>query len=489
MRLPGWLFLLIVGLMVAATAICSFGAFNFAYRFNVDLADSGVQIAGGSFDLFLTAQPTATLPPSPVPPTHTPEPGTTLVPIATEIVPTIAAGPTATLDPLAAYHWDDPSRLNVLVLGIDQRGDEQGPFRTDTMMVVSIDPIRKTVGMLSIPRDLWVPIPGFQPNRINTANALGDSNGYPGGGAALAAAAVEQNFGIGIDRYIRVNFDVFDAVVNLIAPNGVEVCPSEVIDDPDYPDAGYGYIAIHFDPGCQRLDAVHLLQYARTRATQGGDFDRAARQQEVLKALFSEVVSAGGVANIITQAPALWTELSDAISTNFTLEELFGLANLGLQIPRENIQSGTVNNLYVNLATTSQGDQVLTPRWDAIRFLMDDVFNPRAELSLAELRDRALAENAEIVVYNNTDVVGLAGQVRDWLQAQGVTVANVGNMPQITNVNTYIQDYSGKLHTAHFLTALLGLPDESIRTATDGLTSADLMLVIGPDIQEIIAGR
>jgi LCP family protein required for cell wall assembly len=488
MRIPGWLFFVIVGAMVLATVICSVGAFGFAQSLAVDLSESGIQVAGGSsFDTFLAAQPTATL--TPMPPTATLQPGETPQPTFT---PTLALaipqGPTATVDPLAGYSWSDPRRLNVLVMGIDQRRGETGPSHTDTIMIVSIDPVRHTVGILSVPRDLWVNIPGYQPNRINNANFLGDSGGYPGGGPALAAETIEANFGIEIDRYIRINFDVFEAAINLIAPNGIEVCPTEVIDDPDYPDAGYGTIPVHFDPGCQRLDAVRLLQYARTRATLGSDFDRAARQQEVIRAVQNEVLNAGGVANFITQVPALWDQLSGSFVTDFTLEELFALATLAQQIPRENVHTGVINNLYVDLATTSSGEQVLTPRFDAIRFLMDQVFNPQDDLTLAELRQRAEAENASIVVYNNTDVSGLASQTRDWLAAQGVTITNVGNIPEPTNSTTVIRDYSGKLWTARYLAALLGLPETAIQPAADGLTGEDLMIAAGTDMPAILAG-
>src|SRR5204862_5039824 len=120
---------------------------------------------------------------------------------------------------------------------------------------------------------------------INTANSTGDSQGYPGGGPALAMETVHQALGITIDKYILINFDVFITLVQTVAPDGVQVCINQVIDDDHYPDAGLGTIHVHFDPGCQVLDAEHLLQYARTRATAGSDFDRAGRQQDVLRAL------------------------------------------------------------------------------------------------------------------------------------------------------------------------------------------------------------
>jgi LCP family protein required for cell wall assembly len=480
MRVPSWLFFGGIVMLVVATVVCGFGSFALARQLAVDLGESGIRVA--SFQEFLQVQPTPTLIPTLSPAEPTPEAET----VSDNPPPEPQSEPTATLDPLAGYSWDDPRRFNVLLLGIDQRGDEDGPFRTDTMIVVSIDPVRKTVGMLSIPRDLWVPIPGFQPGRINTANALGDANAYPGGGPALAARTITENLGIPIDRYVRINFDVFTTVISLIAPNGIEVCPRELIDDPTYPDAGYGTIYVRFEPGCQRLDAERLLQYARTRATEGSDFDRAARQQEVIKAVRDEVLSAGGITNFIGQLPALWDQLSGAYVTNLSLEDIIALGLLLQEVPRENITSGVINNLYVDLAMTSSGDQVLLPRYNAIRFLMDQVFNAQTNISLSDLRTRAQAENAEIVVYNNTDIPGLAGQTRDWLLSQQVTVQSIGNIPTPNNRPTYIRDYTGRLWTARYLAALLGLPADAIEPGADGLTTADTMVVVGPDIQALL---
>ena len=478
MRIPGWLFIVGVVILVLGTTLCSVLAFNATYQVATDLGRGGVQVA--SFSDFLRAQPTPTLTPTPAP-TLTPLPGETAVP-ATPV-------PEATLDPLASYTWDDPRRVNILLLGIDQRGDEPGPFRTDTMIVVSVDPVRKTAGMLSIPRDLWVTIPGFQPQRINQANALGDANAYPGGGPALAARTVTENIGISVEKYILVNFDVFTAVVDLIAPNGVEVCPNEPIDDPDYPDAGYGTIPVYFDAGCQRLNAERLLQYARTRATQGSDFDRAARQQEVIKSLLNEVLSAGGITNFLGQIPALWEELAGSFQTNLSQQEIISLAVLAQEIPAENIHSGVINNLYVNLATTTTGDQVLIPRHNALSSLLQQVFDPQDELSLSDLRARAEAEEASVVVYNDTDIAGLAGQTRDWLISRQVSVTAVGNTPAPSNTFTIIRDYTGKIWTARYLAALMGLPPERVQPGADGATTEDVMVVVGPDVQTLLNGQ
>src|SRR5215218_3634922 len=142
MRIPGWLFIVGVLALVVGTAICSVGSFAFARQTAIQLGDGGVAQLP-SFADFLQAQPTATATPTQAPPTATPRPGDTPVPTN--------APPTATIDPLAQYTYDDPRRINILLLGIDQRTGETGTFRTDTMIVFSVDPVRKTVGMLSIP--------------------------------------------------------------------------------------------------------------------------------------------------------------------------------------------------------------------------------------------------------------------------------------------------------------------------------------------------
>lgn len=480
MRIPAWLFALGIILVIIATVGLSVTAYSVARQIAIDAGNAGIQFT--SFDL--AAVPTATR----VAVVATPLPAVTAA-LGTTAQPTLVV-PTATLDPAAQYVWSDPRRITLLLLGIDQRSalDDPGPFRTDTMIVVSIDPVRKTAGVLSIPRDLWVNIPGFQPGRINTANMLGDVNGYPGGGPALAAETVRQVLGIPIDRYVLINFDVFLTIVNTLAPNGVEVCVRERIDDPNYPDAANGFIRVTFEPGCQVLDAERLLQYARTRHG-NTDFARAERQQEVLRAVRETLLNLGGVTQFIGQAPALWTALSSNIKTNLSLDDILRLGTLVAEIPRENFRFGVIDNLYVNLAKTSSGDDVLVLRANAVSLLLQQVFYPEENLTLSDLRSRAEAENASIVVFNNTDVAGLAGQTRDWLSSQGVSVAEVGNTPTATNEGTTIRVYTGKLWTGKYLAALMGLPPERVEPGADGLTDNDVAVVVGPDIQPLLSGQ
>ncbi|MBK9123912.1 MAG: LCP family protein [Chloroflexi bacterium] len=489
---PGWMFILSVLALVGATALCSVVAYGAAQQFAVDAGERGIDTAAISFDVFReqlpTQTPTLTPTVTPTPePTSTPEPGVTFTPAPPTEEPTP--------DPLAGIpELDDPTRKTILLLGIDERSgfDTERAYRSDTIILINVDPARKRVGVLSIPRDMYVSIPGQAQNqRINTANYVGDLSNYPGGGGpALAAETIRQTFGIRVDNYIRINFDVFETVVDSLAPQGIEVCPTEAIDDPKYPDAGYGTITVHFDPGCQRLNAERLLQYARTRATQGGDFDRARRQQEVLKAAQAEFLSLGGIANFVTQAVPLYHALIDSIKTDLSLDELLALARLAGEIPRENITTGVIDNRYVSFAKDPTGADVLVPNIGAVRGLIQDVFNPQPSRTLAELRTLAENEGATISVYNGTDIAGLAGQTRDWLISRQVRVEpSVGNLPTPDNGPTRIRDYTGKRWTARYLAALMGIPEDRIEAGVDGLVSADVLVVAGGDIQPLLAGE
>ncbi|MBN2471303.1 MAG: LCP family protein [Anaerolineae bacterium] len=382
--------------------------------------------------------------------------------------------------------WSDPGRVTVLLLGIDQRRGEEGPFRTDTLIVLSMDPVRKTAAMLSIPRDLWVSIPGFEPNRINVANSIGDSYDFPGGGPGLAALTVERNLGLRIDHTVRVNFDLFLTVVDAVAP--VEICVSEIIHDEAYPDGSYGVMTVHFDPGCQDMNAEQLLQYARTRHTQDGDFGRARRQQQVITALRDRVLSLGGVQALVGQAPALWEAVRQDVETTLSLEEIISLALLAQEIPEDSITQAVLDANYVYFETTLTGDQVLRLRGDAMRNLVSDLFNP-VQMDQETLRQMAASESVTLSVVNGTTVQGLASVARDWLQDQGFSVAEVGNATSSGYRQSVIKDYTSNPYTARLLASLLGLSITQVQPGSDNATVQDIQIVVGEDLLPLLQGQ
>lgn len=282
----------------------------------------------------------------------------------------------ADVDALAQLEpWDDPRRVTVLLMGIDQREGETGPFPTDTMILLSIDPAGKTAAVLTIPRDLWVEFPGLpQPGKINTAMIRGDQINYPGGGGpALAMRTVERNLGVKVQYYVVINFEVFTEVIDAIGT--VEVCPPEPIDDDQYPDGSYGTISIHFDAGCQELDSERLLQYARTRHG-NSDIDRSRRQQEVIMAVRDRVLSAGGVIALLPRVPALWESVRENVRTNLSLQDIVRLALAAEGISSENIRQGQITFEEVYLQQSPEGEDILVPISTDIRLLIQDLFRP-----------------------------------------------------------------------------------------------------------------
>lgn len=510
MRIPAWLLgLMAFGALFAFTGVCAVTSYAFTRDQVVNLWDSGIQVESPAEVLRAftnpdAAQPTPT-PTSGVPviamASVTPFPtaaldGATSAPDAagesTEVVNvqdvSLQATAAPTLDPTENLRWNDPRQVRILLMGIDQRAglEAERAYRTDTMILVNVDPVRNTAGVISFPRDLWVDIPDTNSKaRINTANYVGDLNAYPGGGGpALAMETIRANFGLRVDYFVQVNFTVFETVVDIIAPNGVEVCPPERIFDDRYPDSANGYITVDIPAGCQRLNGETLLQYARTRRTQGSDFDRARRQQDTLDALRRELLSAGGVQNFITQIPALFNELSGSFRTNLTVEEIIGL---GLELNEiDDIEYLVIGEQFVTIGQNPEGDDVLFPVFSRINDAVQRVLFPEQGVTQADLRQRALAENAPIYVYNGTDISGLAGRTREYLIGNfQVAVTDVGNTP--TNITlTEIRNYSGGEATAEWLAAVLGVPVSRIVPGTDGAVATGVMVVAGTDMPAII---
>ncbi|MCA9888945.1 MAG: LCP family protein [Anaerolineae bacterium] len=516
MRVSGWFVgILALTMLVIGTGICAIVSYNGVRTFVIDSWDNGLQVDDPGDIVAALTNPESILQPTNTPvdtnnvivmPSITP---VATLSVATEVAVDTTPEPTGidvsgqtaqatetpqpTLDPAAEYQLNDPRQIRILLMGIDERAGftTENAYRTDTMIVLNIDPVRNTAGVISFPRDLWVAIPNFEPARINTANYIGDNVAYPGGGGPqLAKETIAANFGIDIDHYVRINFTVFETVVDVVAPNGVEVCPTERIYDDHYPDEGFGTIIVEFLPGCQRLDGEKLLQYARTRSTDGSDFDRAKRQQEVIDAVRVEVLSLGGMANLISQVPVLWSELSDSFDTDLTIEQVIALGFKLNEIPRENIQYAVIDNNYVTFGQTPQGDQILHPNLGRISDLIRRVLYPQLEVDQADLLTRAEAESADVHIYNGTDIAGLAGRTQEWFIGRGISIASVGNAPDHNSAPTVIRYYGETLDTANYIADVMGLSAERIQPGSDGLLVAgNVAVIIGPDVQSLLAGN
>ena len=267
------------------------------------------------------------------------------------------------------------SRVNILLLGIDQRDGMTDPARTDTMLLFTLDRQQRTAGMLSINRDLWVKIPGGQrEGKINTAHFLGEVEGLPGGGPALAMQTVQAAFDVPVQYYLRLNFSAFEQLIDLIG--GIDLYVAETIDDPDYPDAGFGYEPFHIDAGWQHLDGRTALKYARTRATPGSDLDRVKRQQQVILAARDKLLQEKRLPQLLTQLGALLSMYSGSIQTNLTPGQLRELIELAAKIDRDKIYAVTLDKRWIEEYFTPDGQDAIALKPGAIQQISERLFNP-----------------------------------------------------------------------------------------------------------------
>jgi LCP family protein required for cell wall assembly len=270
--------------------------------------------------------------------------------------------------------WSQKERVNILLLGVDQRPGEEGPWRSDTMIIVSVDPRSVTAGALSIPRDLYVEIPGYGERRINMAHFLGDAYHYPGEGPGLAMKTIEYNFGVPVHYYIRVDFQGFREIIDYLG--GITIDVEEEIWDYRYPDGQYGYSTVHIPAGAQVMNGRTALQYARTRHG-GSDFDRLRRQQQVLMATRAKALRL----ELIPKIPLLARTMGHAVKTNLQLGEVITLAQIATQVDAEDIRFAVIDETMTVPMVLDNGADVLFPKRDKIREVVEEILcsSPREE--------------------------------------------------------------------------------------------------------------
>ena len=369
-------------------------------------------------------------------------------------------------------------RATILLLGIDQRADEGAPWRTDIMIVVTVDAEAKSAGMLSIPRDLWVTVPGFGEHKINTAHFIGDLEGYPGGGPALAKKSVRNLLGIPINYYVRVNFTGFERLIDAIG--GITVDVEKPIDDDKYPDGNYGYTEVHIPAGIQHMDGKTALQYARSRHGTS-DYDRSRRQQKLLMAALDKVLS---MDISIDRIPEILRIVGDSVQTDLNLSELTTLAGVTREIELESIRTAAIDESTTQPATTPSGMWVAIPDRDAIRQLRDEVFpspSPTVPAVQTVDKDKVLSESARIQILNGTLVSGLAQRTATRLREEEYLVAGYGNADRGDYATTVIVDLTGNTYTTQSLARMFRVEPENILSRSEANPEADIRLILGQD--------
>ncbi len=387
------------------------------------------------------------------------------LPTQAQPMPTIAPPPNVA----------EGERINVLLLGIDRREDEDGPWRTDTMIVATFDPKTKTGGMLTIPRDLYVPIPapGAGENRSNTANFYGDSSKYPGGGPALAKKTIEYNFAIPIHYYVLVDFGGFRRVIDALG--GIDIDVPHAIDDPEFPTEDYGIMHLQIPAGPQHMDGETALRYARSRKSTS-DFDRSKRQMQVILAARDKALKM----NAIAQAPQLFAQLSDAIETDMPPEQMLALAPVVAQVRPDNIKSRSIDLTMSYEIRLNTGADVLWPDREKIGALIQEMFStPQASaaVSISPLKSEA----ARITILNGTRKDGLAAMAKRYLNENGFNVVQISNAEKRDYDNTVLVDLAGKPATLDWLSQRFNVNPSNIRQNPTSERDADIRVILGYD--------
>ena len=331
----------------------------------------------------------------------TPQPGSGL-PTST---PQTTAAPLATpvsfkLDPRKLDANDAPlieqpdKTINILLLGSDASADER-LARTDSLMIASINPDGPSVSLLSFPRDLSVHIPGFGDDRINTVFERGYMQDFQGGGPAFLALTLRKNFGIKIDHFVRIDFQGFVKAIDTLG--GVEVLVECELHD-TFPDkaAPTGRTDLDVYPGKVLLSGKQALWYSRSRWSTT-DFDRARRQQKVMRAVFRKARES----NIIQNAIGLYTDFRSNLETDVGIADIPALIDIAQRLGDLQIKSRVITFPIVRAFKREDGAQVLITTDNTIPYIREALSPPagnRAQtLPRVEVRNGSSKPDLELV--------------------------------------------------------------------------------------------
>ncbi len=380
--------------------------------------------------------------------------------------------------------WNGASRVTVLIMGLDYRDWAEGKDipRTDSMILLTVDPLNKTAGMLSIPRDLWVSIPGMGYHKINTAYRWGELYKMPEGGPGLAMKTVETVIGVPVQYYALIDFHSFVVFIDELGGLDMHI-RQEITVDPIGPGN-----TIKLEPGVQNLPGEVVLAYARNRYSgEYDDFDRSARQQEVIMAIREQILTFNMLPTLVAKAPALYEKIAPGIRTNLTLDQVIRLAWLASEIPAENIHKSVFDvhkDFEYAVVETSDGRQdVIIPRPDRMRLVRDEIFATAGALApmAAEIDParRVEIENARVVLRDGSGV-GAGERAYALLMGQGVQIVETGAADTIYS-RTRLIDYTGKPYTLAYVIGQLGIENPEVENRFDPQSPVDVEVILGQD--------
>jgi LCP family protein required for cell wall assembly len=435
----------------------------------------------------------ATNTPHPPAPTETPEPVFEIT-ITPRPLPTLFIYGQPNPDQVAATAIPTPVEpldrrgydlMNILLLGNDGEITGDGFVRTDTMIIVSINRTTNSVAMLSLPRDLYVYIPGWTMQRLNAAFMRGEAGGWTDGGFGLMRQTIFYNFGINVHYYAMVDLTGFKAIVDAVG--GVNLAVDCAIRDyqlveAEVPSGAYRYNEdgeYVLPVGYYRMSGAEALWYARSRRN-SSDFDRGRRQQQLLRAVWREARDRG----LLTQVPQLWAEASPYIQTNMTLEDLLGLVPVAASLDPSRIESFTFARLYHTTPwQTPDGDFVQLPVYETVRQMLIDFYSPPTESQL-------VSEAATVAVYNASGNPNWDRVAAERLAWSGFNAVAMGDAPGEMLARSMMIDYTGRSKGSSLqqIAGLLNVRGEDLRIEPSATRDYDFEVFIGQNYNSCTEG-
>ena len=387
---------------------------------------------------------------------------------------------------ISQLRGEGDGRINVLMLGIGGPGHE-GADLTDTILLASIDPTNHKAALLSVPRDLWVKIPGDGSQKINAAYTYGKQGSSSKSeqkrqeaGLALLDKTLSPALGVPIHYHTIVDFAAFKQTVDALG--GVTFNVPETLYDPTIAWENH-YNSVIAKKGTQTFNGSLALLYAKSRET-SSDFARGERQRQVMVAIKDKALSTGTFSNPV-KVSKLLDSLGNNVYTDFASNDFKRLYQIISKVSSSNITSIDLVTPPHNLVTTGNigGLSVVEPRSGVYDYSEIQGYVRNA------LRDGFIAkENASIAVYNATSVVGLAASKANLLKSYGYNITAVANAPTATNpTTTTLVDFTkGKAkYTRHYLEGRFGVTARNSLPANSGLTppvGTTFVIILGNDV-------
>lgn len=388
---------------------------------------------------------------------------------------------------------EDVGRVNILLAGdsADDPGHAGGTL-TDSIMILSINTKDHTAFMLSVPRDLYVKMPGDGYAKINAANVYGSAehfsgSGYPAGGMGLLEKIIEQDFGININYYALIDYNAFKQAVDAVGGIDLNIQSSDPrgLYDPDTDWTTRG-VLVKLSNGTHHLNGQQALDLARARGDAYGsygfpmaDFDRTTHQRQMLVALKSKAVSAGVVTNPI-RLGQLFDAIGGNVKTDFTLSNVHRLYDVTKGINTNSIKSLSLDNAggkdLLQGYDAPDGESTLIPAAG-----LDNYNQIQNFLRGLTSNNPVVKEAANIVVLNGTNSYGLAAQKQKVLESHYLNVTQIGDASASQAKTLIIDNSAGKKPaTKQLLESIYG----NNVTTTNPYSStykADFIIVLGSD--------